>query len=121
MLPTPLTHKIEHYIREKITAYGLPPTRREILHDCGVSSTSVVTNHLNHLAKTGIIIVDQEIARGIRLVEPVHEYITTIDEGIPVPTLAINSLKARIERIANGRSGTVYFKADAPKREAETP
>ena len=119
-LPTDQTHAVEAYIRKKV-ATGLPPTRRDIQRNCGISSTSVVTTHLNHLVKSGVIVVNPSISRGIGLVEPTSEYVTAVIQGEPVPSLSLDSLITRIKRVAKGRAGTVYFKADAPKREAETP
>ena len=119
-LPTELTHAVEAYIRKKV-ATGLPPTRRDIQRNCGISSTSVVTTHLNHLVKSGVIVVNPSISRGIGLVEPTSEYVTAVIQGEPVPSLSLDSLVDRIMRVAKGRAGTVLFRVDPPKSEPKTP
>ena len=119
-LPTDQTHAVEAYIRKKV-ATGLPPTRRDIQRNCGISSTSVVTTHLNHLVKSGVIVVNPSISRGIGLVEPTSEYVTAVIQGEPVPSLSLDSLITRIKRVAKGRSGTVLFRVDPPKSEPKTP
>jgi repressor LexA len=71
-----------------------PPSIRDILKGCGISSTSVVDYNLKVLEKGGYIRRDPEVSRGIELLDkhrrsmvrvPVIGYIAA-GEPIPVPT-----------------------------------
>ncbi len=71
-----------------------PPTVRDILKGCGISSTSVVDYNLKILEREGYIHRDREVSRGIELLGkerrrmalvPVIGYIAA-GEPIPVPT-----------------------------------
>jgi len=78
---------IDNFLAEK----GYPPSVREIVQGCHISSTSVVEYHLNILQKEGHIRRDAEVARGIELRRrsralvqvPIIGYIAA---GEPVPT-----------------------------------
>ena len=80
---------IDGFLAEK----GYPPSVREIVRGCHISSTSVVEYHLNILQREGYLRRDAEVARGIALrrgsralVEvPVIGYIAA-GEPIPTPT-----------------------------------
>lgn len=71
-----------------------PPTIRDILKGCGISSTSVVDYNLKILEREGFIRRDREVSRGIELLDkdqrhtvriPVIGYIAA-GEPLPVPT-----------------------------------
>jgi repressor LexA len=71
-----------------------PPTIRDIVRGCGISSTSVVDYNLKILEREGHIRRDREVSRGIELLDrerrtmvtvPVIGYIAA-GEPIPVPT-----------------------------------
>ena len=71
-----------------------PPTIRDILKGCGISSTSVVDYNLKILEKEGYIRRDREVSRGIELLGrslrrmmhvPILGYIAA-GEPIPVPS-----------------------------------
>ena len=71
-----------------------PPTIRDIVKACGISSTSVVDYNLKILEKEGYIRRDREVSRGIELMDrsqkrlvrvPILGYIAA-GEPIPVPT-----------------------------------
>ena len=71
-----------------------PPTIRDILKGCGISSTSVVDYNLKVLEREGYIRRDREVSRGIDLLDkerrrvvrvPVIGYIAA-GEPVPVPT-----------------------------------
>ena len=75
---------------------GYPPTIRDIVAGCGISSTSVVDYNLNILEKEGYIRRHREVSRGIELVTrsqalgarlqvPIIGQIAA-GEPIPVPT-----------------------------------
>ena len=57
-------------ILEFIQENTYPPTRREIQAACGISSLSVVTYHLLLMQQLGMITLQPETARGIRLCAP---------------------------------------------------
>jgi len=81
---------LRHFREEK----DYPPTIRDILRGCGISSTSVVDYNLKVLEREGHIRRDREVSRGIELLGkerrrmvmvPVIGYIAA-GEPIPVPT-----------------------------------
>jgi len=55
------------FIRQFLEEMGYPPTIRDIVNGCGISSTSVVDYHLNILEKKGYIRRHREVSRGIEL------------------------------------------------------
>ena len=59
-----------HFIRQYIRENRFPPTIREIGEYVGISSTSVVNYNLNALVKKKLLKRDDNVARGLRLVEP---------------------------------------------------
>lgn len=61
--------QILDFIRDFFAKTDRPPTVRDILRGCGISSTSVVDYNLNILDKLGIIHRSPEVSRGIELVE----------------------------------------------------
>lgn len=75
---------------------GYPPTIRDIVKGCGISSTSVVNYNLNILEREGYIRRHSEVARGIELTarSPSSGYRIQVPiigqiaagEPIPVPT-----------------------------------
>ncbi len=84
------------FIRRFLADRGYPPTIRDIVSGCGISSTSVVDYNLNILAKGGYIRRHREISRGIEVLAwpPVFEHRYQVPvigqiaagEPIPVPT-----------------------------------
>jgi repressor LexA len=63
------------FIRQYIRENQFPPTIREIGEHVGISSTSVVNYNLNALVKKRFLERDENVARGLRLVEQ--------EEGVP--------------------------------------
>lgn len=71
-----------------------PPTVRDILKGCGISSTSVVDYNLKILEREGYIRRDREVSRGIEMLDKTQRRIVRIPllgyiaagEPIPVPT-----------------------------------
>ena len=55
------------FIRRFLADRGYPPTIRDIVVGCGISSTSVVNYNLNILEKEGYIRRHHEVSRGIEL------------------------------------------------------
>lgn len=80
------------FIREFVEERGYPPTVRDIMRSCNISSTAVVQHHLRMLEKEGYINRDPEVSRSITLAErerhtfkvPILGYIAA-GEPIPVP------------------------------------
>lgn len=87
-------HRILGFIRDFLAERHFPPTIREIGEAVGISSTSVVKYNLEVLKRKKFIERDDEISRGIRLVEEaVHRVASTIQvpvlgriaAGVPIP------------------------------------
>ena len=81
---------LRHFREEK----DYPPSIRDIVKGCGISSTSVVDYNLKVLERGGYIRRDPEVSRGIELLDkyrrsmvrvPVIGYIAA-GEPVPVPT-----------------------------------
>jgi repressor LexA len=83
------------FIRKFIDSRGYPPTVRDILSGCKISSTSVVAYNLDRLEAAGHIRRHADISRGIELISsrPGNRHTVTIPvigeiaagEPIPVP------------------------------------
>ena len=80
------------FIHEFMDERGYPPTVRDIVRSCNISSTAVVQHHLRILEKDGYINRDPEVSRSITLANrerhafrlPILGYIAA-GEPIPVP------------------------------------
>jgi len=87
--------RILKFIRKFIDSRGYPPTVRDILSGCKISSTSVVAYNLSRLEAAGHIRRHADISRGIELISshPGNRHMVTIPvigeiaagEPIPVP------------------------------------
>ncbi len=81
------------YIRRFGVSNGYPPSIRDIVSGCGLSSTSVADYNLNILERKGFIRRHREISRGIELLSPVPApggwfqvpIIGVIAAGQPIP------------------------------------
>ncbi len=89
---SPRQQKILNFIRNFIRRRGYPPSIRDIVQGCQVSSTSVVDYNLNILERLGLIRRDREVSRGIELLgeDPragttAVPIIGTIAAGQPIP------------------------------------
>jgi repressor LexA len=88
--------RIIDFIRRFLAERSYPPTIRDIVSGCGISSTSVVDYNLDKLEKDGYIRRHREVSRGIELLIqsplPGHRRRVPIvgqiaaGEPIPVPT-----------------------------------
>jgi len=88
--------KIIDFIHQFLVDRSYPPTVREIVSGCGISSTSVVDYNLNILKQEGYIRRYPEVSRGIELLtlSPALRYRLQVPiigqiaagEPIPVPT-----------------------------------
>lgn len=57
------------FIRDFIAEKGYPPSVRDIVRGCHISSTSVVEYNLNILEERGLIRCDDNVSRGIELLQ----------------------------------------------------
>ncbi len=114
------------FIRQFLVDRGYPPTIRDIVSGCGISSTSVVDYNLNILEKGGYIRRHREISRGIELLARAavleHRYQVPVigqiaaGEPIPVPAsdmwdVAASSETLEVtEGLIRGRGGVYALK-----------
>jgi len=124
-----LSYKQQHiidFIRSFLTDKSYPPSIRDIVNGCGISSTSVVDYNLNILEKKGYIRRHPEVSRGIELLSwsptwqsrvqvPVIGQIAA-GEPIPVPapdtwdvTASSESMEVP-EDLIKGRKGVYALK-----------
>jgi repressor LexA len=64
---TPKQQRILTFMREFVEENSYPPSIRDILSGCGISSTSVVDYNLKALERLGYIRRDREVSRAIQL------------------------------------------------------
>jgi repressor LexA len=118
--------KIIEFIHQFLVDNGYPPTVREIVSGCGISSTSVVNYNLNILEQEGYIRRHPEVSRGIELLtlSPALRYrlqvpiIGQIAAGAPIPVPATDTwdvtASAEIlevtEDLTQGREGVYALK-----------
>jgi len=114
------------FIRQFLVDRSYPPTIRDIVNGCGISSTSVVDYNLNILEKEGYIRRHREVSRGIELLarSPVLGHRCQVPiigqiaagEPIPVPTpdtwdIAASSETLEVtEDLTRGREGVYVLK-----------
>ncbi|XUX01485.1 MAG: transcriptional repressor LexA [Dehalogenimonas sp.] len=84
--------KILEFIQNYVKKFGIPPSIRDIVAGCSISSTSVADYNLKHLERLGYIRRHHEISRGIELVDKVNRACPTtvplmgqIAAGRPIP------------------------------------
>ncbi len=118
--------KIIELIHQFLVDNGYPPTVREIVSGCGISSTSVVDYNLNVLEQEGYIRRHPEVSRGIELLtlSPALRYRLQVPiigqiaagEPIPVPTPDTWDVTASAETLevtedlTEGREGVYALK-----------
>lgn len=93
---SPRQQQILDFIRDFFARTDRPPTIRDILAGCNVSSTSVVDYNLNVLERLGFIRRSREVSRGIELMErrrraPLIPLLGTIAAGQPIPVPAADA------------------------------
>ena len=114
------------FIRQFLVDRSYPPTIRDIVSGCGISSTSVVDYNLNILEKEGYIRRHREVSRGIELLArpPVLGHWCQVPiigqiaagEPIPVPTpdtwdiVASSETLEVTEDLTRGRKGVYALK-----------
>jgi len=118
--------QINNFIHHFWEDRGYPPTIRDIVTGCGISSTSVVDYNLNILEKKGYIRRHREVSRGIELVTrspasgaqlqvPIIGQIAA-GEPIPVPTadtwdvIASSETLEVTKDLTRGREGVYALK-----------
>lgn len=103
-LLTPRQSEILDFIRQALTESGAPPTRDEIARAFGFRSLNAAEQHLQALAKKGLIELVAGTSRGIRLKDSVRELMAAAQEvGLPLigkvaagsPLLAQENVLAR--------------------------
>ena len=100
--------RIIGFIRRFVADNGYPPSIRDIVRGCGISSTSVASYNLNKLEQAGFLRRHPEVSRGIELLTgsaspprvqvPLIGYIAA-GEPIPVPTADTWDVTAAAETI----------------------
>jgi len=98
------------FIRQFLEERGYPPTIRDIVAGCGISSTSVVDYHLAILEKEGHLRRHPEISRGIELSDRSHNILVPvigqIAAGQPIPVPAPdawdNTASAEVLEVTEG-------------------
>jgi len=113
--------QIISFIRQYLRDNGYPPSVRDIVKGCGISSTSVVVYNLNKLERAGYIRRQSDISRGIELLGKRREkrlvYIPIIGEiaaGEPIPVPDPNKSAVTSDEgleVSNGliqRRGNIY-------------
>ena len=120
---SPKQQHIIDFIRRFLVDRGYPPTIRDIVSGCGISSTSVVDYNLDILEREGYIRRHSEVSRGIELLArssalvqvPIIGQIAA-GEPIPVPTpdtwdiAASSETMAVTEDLTRGREGVYALK-----------
>ena len=118
--------RIIDFTRSFILKRGYPPTVRDIVSGCGISSTSVVAYHLEALRKGGYIRRHPEVSRGIELLDRSHSRRSRVrvpvigqiaaGEPIPVPTADVWDTTASSETmevtedLTRGKEGVYALK-----------
>ncbi|MCH8619074.1 transcriptional repressor LexA [Undibacterium sp. TS12] len=94
--------QILNLIKDAIQNTGFPPTRAEIAAELGFRSTNAAEEHLQALARKGVIEIAAGTSRGIRLLESdLSSHITGKQLALPHPALMQLSLPL-VGRVAAG-------------------
>lgn len=99
--------QILNLIKEAIQNTGFPPTRAEIANELGFRSTNAAEEHLQALARKGVIEISAGTSRGIRLIDsdlapyPSARSQSDVQMSLPHPALMQLSLPL-VGRVAAG-------------------
>lgn len=94
--------QILNLIKDAIQNTGFPPTRAEIATELGFRSTNAAEEHLQALARKGVIEIAAGTSRGIRLLESeLSSHMPGIQMALPHPSLMQLSLPL-VGRVAAG-------------------
>jgi repressor LexA len=66
-MPTDRGRDVYDFIRAYVARFGVPPKLREIGEGLGIASRGVVHRYLKTLESEGLIAIESDVARGIRL------------------------------------------------------
>ncbi len=107
--PTRILDFLRHFLDDR----GYPPTIRDIVRGCNISSTSVVEYNLRILEREGHIRRDREVSRGIglgarRLLRVPIIGTIAAGEPIPVPTPETWSVEGSAESLELPEQFTKY-------------
>jgi repressor LexA len=91
------------FIREYLTEHGVAPKLREIADHLGIRSRGTVHRYLRALVDAGLITVDPDRARGIRLVEGAAGEATP-DASMTLPLLGRIVAGRPLEAVADGET-----------------
>lgn len=89
-------------IKDAIQNTGFPPTRAEIANELGFRSTNAAEEHLQALARKGVIEISAGTSRGIRLLDSeLSNHMPQMQMALPHPSLMQLSLPL-VGRVAAG-------------------
>ena len=99
---SPQRKRVLAVIREFLDDRGYPPTVRDIVRECQMSSTSVADYHLRALERDGFIRRDSGVSRGVEIVGEERRVANTVKvpiigaiaAGTPLPFPTTDSLTA---------------------------
>ena len=99
---TPSQQRVLQFIKDTIEETGMPPTRAEIAEELGFKSANAAEEHLQALARKGMLELVGGTSRGIRLKsEALSELNRSRQFTLPIPALAQLTLPL-IGRVAAG-------------------
>ncbi|MFA9275534.1 MAG: transcriptional repressor LexA [Candidatus Aquirickettsiella gammari] len=94
--------QILNLIKDAIQNTGFPPTRAEIANELGFRSTNAAEEHLQALARKGVIEIAAGTSRGIRLLDSDLSHFTSgVQMALPHPALMQLNLPL-VGRVAAG-------------------
>ncbi|MDP3843673.1 MAG: transcriptional repressor LexA [Oxalobacteraceae bacterium] len=94
--------QILNLIKDAIANTGFPPTRAEIAAELGFRSVNAAEEHLQALARKGVIVISPGISRGIRLRDQMQDHHGR-DAQMTLPHAAIMQLSLPlVGRVAAG-------------------
>ena len=120
--------RILSFIQRFVEERSYPPTIRDILRGCNISSTSVVDYNLKILAREGHLRRDPEVSRGILCGHPVPRYAVPLigyiaaGQPIPVPSaetwddVASSEALELTEELVGGREGVYALRVKGDSR-----
>ncbi|HLR82527.1 MAG TPA: transcriptional repressor LexA [Paenalcaligenes sp.] len=118
---TPRQQQILDIIKEKIAAYGYPPTRVEIARKLGFRSPNAAEDHLKALARKGVIELIAGTSRGIRLTDRAQPEDTDVGSGsvdsAPMPHAQPQSEHLNLAVIGRVAAGSPVLAAEHVEKE----
>jgi len=91
-MPTDREREVYDFVRAYTRRHGVAPKLREIAAHLGIASRGVVHRYLRALEEAGLIVIEPEVARGIRLADPSARRATLpvlgrIAAGLPIEAI----------------------------------